>query len=619
MQLLRIRIQNYKGIMDMELQNVENALILVGKNNTGKTSILDAIRTALGEKTVEKTDFSETRQRIEMEVTLEITEEDRRFLHKAGLVNRYRRYEVWEREYYRRLPSCQGDMLTFTFLANYDGRCRYSDGVKKDNPYLRQVLPKIYVIDSDRELNAFQRDLLLCHDTRVMTQLRSDACIFDTTRSCNHCFRCIGKIHQKTAKDLTAAEARKLLEYQLYQSNMGELVEQINDNFRKNGGYETIRYEVATDVDQMFRIEVTAADGQPGGTRPVSRMSRGMRSIYMLSLLETYIHGENRLPSIIVVEYPELFLHPKLQKMASEILYRLSKKNQVIFNTHSPQLLMNFTSPQIRQVVLDGKHQPRIRTDVEIGRILDDLGYAAVDALNVDFVFIVEGKQDKSRLPLLLEKYYSEVYDKEGRLSRIAILTTNSCTNIRTYANLKYMNQVYLKDQFLMIRDGDGKNAEKLAADLCRYYEEQGRRDVDQLPRVTRRNVKILKYYSFENYFLNPTVMAKLGIVESEEEFYTILWQKWNEYLSRLRSGQAFVAALGRAPESPEDLKANMELFKIYMRGHNLYDIFYGRYKKEEKELLTKYIDLAPREDFADILDAIDSFLYFDSRKKVEE
>ena len=91
MQLLRIRIQNYKGIMDMELQNVENALILVGKNNTGKTSILDAIRTALGEKTVEKTDFSETRQRIEMEVTLEITEEDRRFLHKAGLVNRYRR------------------------------------------------------------------------------------------------------------------------------------------------------------------------------------------------------------------------------------------------------------------------------------------------------------------------------------------------------------------------------------------------------------------------------------------------------------------------------------------------------------------------------------------------
>ena len=43
-----------------------------------------------------------------------------------------------------------------------------------------------------------------------------------------------------------------------------------------------------------------------------------------------------------------------------------------------------------------------------IDDILNDLGYSANDFLNVDFVFIVEGKQDKNRLPLLLEKYYSE-------------------------------------------------------------------------------------------------------------------------------------------------------------------------------------------------------------------
>ncbi len=73
----------------------------------------------------------------------------------------------------------------------------------------------------------------------------------------------------------------------------------------------------------------------------------------------------------------------------------------------------------------------------------------------MNFVFIVEGKQDKSRLPLLLKKYYGETCDKDGNLQRIAIITTNSCTNIKTYANLKYMNQIYLKDNFLMIRDGE--------------------------------------------------------------------------------------------------------------------------------------------------------------------
>lgn len=44
MQLVRLRIRNYKVIRDMEICDIENALILVGKNNTGKTSVLDAIR-----------------------------------------------------------------------------------------------------------------------------------------------------------------------------------------------------------------------------------------------------------------------------------------------------------------------------------------------------------------------------------------------------------------------------------------------------------------------------------------------------------------------------------------------------------------------------------------------
>ena len=102
----------------------------------------------------------------------------------------------------------------------------------------------------------------------------------------------------------------------------------------------------------------------------------------MLSLLETYVEEEHQLPSIIVVEYPELFLHPRLQKTASEILYRLSKKNQVIFSTHSPQLLLNF-HPSICQVVLDEEFCSLVRSQVDIGEILDDLGYGAGDRLYV--------------------------------------------------------------------------------------------------------------------------------------------------------------------------------------------------------------------------------------------
>ena len=73
---------------------------------------------------------------------------------------------------------------------------------------------------------------------------------------------------------------------------------------------------------------------------------------------------------------------------------------------------------------------------------------------------------------------------------------------------------------------------------------------------------------------------------------------------------------LGTTIDSREDIIANMENIRIYVRGHNLYDIFYGRYKGErEREILNRYIEEADRDTFKDILDAIDSFVYFENKK----
>ena len=615
MQLTYLHIHNFKSIRDMEIRDIDRALILVEKNNTGKTSILDAVCAVCGCYQVQGADFNEREQAIRIDASFSISSEDLALFHRMGIVSQYRRYEVWRRVFGERLPSFSQGELCFTFHVNKDGKVRYEDISRKNNPYIPMILPRIYRITADRDLRQLQNDLLMFQENRQLRKLRSGSCIFDPAKACSHCFRCIGLIDQKKPAELSAVETARLLEYKIYQLNFSSFSQKLSENFLKNGGYEEIRCSINCDTDQMFSVTVTACNEKGGTETPVEYLGKGMRSIYMLSLLETYVAEPDRIPSIILVEDPEIFLHPQLQKMCCEILYRLSLKNQVIFQTHSPDLLFNFTARQIRQVVLDDDMYSVIREKTDLGRILDDLGYGASDLMNVSFVFIVEGKQDKSRLPLLLENYYSEIRDQEGRLSRISIITTNSCTNIKTYANLKYMNQVYIRDQFLMIRDGDGKDPEELAGQLCRYYDARNAEDVDRLPRVTRRNVLILKYYSFENYFFNPEIMAQLGIVESEEAFYETLYKKWKEYLHRLTSGQKLIKALGRDFTSPEDMKDHMEEIRIHLRGHNLYDIFYGPFRSREQEILKAYIRLAPRDDFKDILDAIDSFPYFDSRK----
>ena len=615
MKITDLHIQNFKSIHDMHIPDIENALILVGQNNTGKTSVLDAIRAVGGEYQISREDFWEAGTKIRIHVSLAFTEEDLTLLQRRGVVSQYRRKEAWLQDFGKKLPSFSDNVLTFTMTANKDGRIRYQDGVNKNNPYIREVFPRIYHVDAERRLERLQSDLLLLQEDEILKRMRSECCMFNQARQCNYCFNCIGLIEQKSPAQLDAMETSKLLDYKLYQLNLDTFARMVNDCFHKNGGRESILYSMNRDVEKILQVTTEIRKPAQNLTRPISRMGKGMRSIYLFSLLEAYTEVDESLPSIIMIEDPEIFLHPRLQKVSGKILYRLSRKNQVIFTTHSPNLLPNFSSRQIRQVVLREDGSSDIRKKTDISAILDDLGYTAGDLMNVNFVFIVEGKQDKSRLPLLLRKYYSETADEQGELLRIAIITTNSCTNIKTYANLKYMNQIYLRDQFLMIRDSDGKDPAVLGKQLCRYYEERNLEDLDKLPRVRPENVLILKYYSFENYFLNPAVMTQLGIVESEETFYEILLEKWKEYLHRITSGKHLLEVLGHDLETAEDVRKHMEEIRTYIRGHNLFDIFYGRYKEQEAELLERYIELAPREDFRDILQALENFPYFESRR----
>ena len=444
MQITDLWIRNFKSIREMHIGGIENALILVGKNDTGKTAVLDAVRAVGGDYTVREEDFQENFPNIEIMVTLQITDADLQRFHRYGIVSSYRRYEAWYRDFCKKLPSYENGKLTFEYSLNREGRVRYSDSARKNNRYILEIFPHIYYMDTERNLKKFQDDLLMLQEDDLLKQMRAGSCMFDIAKECNHCFSCIGLISRKTPEELNALEAAKLLEYKLYNLNLDTFSRRVNENFRRNGGRDEILYSMNLDVEKTLAVKTEIRKSGQREKYPVGSMGKGMRSIYMLSLLETYEEEGRKNADLILVEDPEIFLHPKLQKVSGDILYRLSKKNQVIFSTHSPNLLSNFNSRQIRQVFLNREGFSEVRERTDISAVLDDLGYSANDLMNVNFVFIVEGKQDKSRLPLLIRKYYSETYDSEGNLSRIAIITTNSCTNIKTYANLKYMNQVYI-------------------------------------------------------------------------------------------------------------------------------------------------------------------------------
>ena len=192
MKITDLRVQNFKSIHDMHIPDIESALILVGQNNTGKTTVLDAVRAVGGEYAISPDDFGEAGAKIN--VTLSFTEEDMELLRRNGVVSQFRKKEAWLQDFCRKLPAFSDGKLTFTMTANRDGRIRYMDGVSKNNSYIREVFPKIYHVDTERRLEHLQSDLLLLQEDKILKRMRSGCCMFNQAKTCNYCFHCIGLI-----------------------------------------------------------------------------------------------------------------------------------------------------------------------------------------------------------------------------------------------------------------------------------------------------------------------------------------------------------------------------------------------------------------------------------------
>ena len=90
MKLTGIHIKNFKAIHEMKIDSIENALILVGQNNTGKTTILEAIRAAFGDYHISAEDFDGDCANIEMDLSLEFSIRERRRVRRCTAVYLYR-------------------------------------------------------------------------------------------------------------------------------------------------------------------------------------------------------------------------------------------------------------------------------------------------------------------------------------------------------------------------------------------------------------------------------------------------------------------------------------------------------------------------------------------------
>ena len=264
-------------------------------------------------------------------------------------------------------------------------------------------------MDTQRELERFQDDLLLLQEDDLLKQMRSGCCMFDMAKECNHCFSCIGLIHKKLPEELNAFEAAKLLEYKLYNLNLDAFSQRVNEIFHRNGGRDQILYCINLDIEQTLAVRTEIVNPEIRKNAAGQYGEGDEKHLYALPAGS--VRGERQAEcGSDPCGRPGDFSSSETSEGVRRYSVPAFTEESGDLSTHSPNLLSNFTSRQIRQVFLNEDGYPEVKEKTDISAVLDDLGYSANDLMNVNFVFIVEGKQDKSRLPLLIRKYYSETY-----------------------------------------------------------------------------------------------------------------------------------------------------------------------------------------------------------------
>ena len=83
-------------------------------------------------------------------------------------------------------------------------------------------------------------------------------------------------------------------------------------------------------------------------TTSAQDMGEGMQNAIVLAILQAFEETQKQ-GAILLIEEPEMFLHPQMQRSLYKTLRKIGKSNQIIYTTHSPHFVM---VPDYEQVLL---------------------------------------------------------------------------------------------------------------------------------------------------------------------------------------------------------------------------------------------------------------------------
>ena len=116
---------------------------------------------------------------------------------------------------------------------------------------------------------------------------------------------------------------------------------------------------MSTETTEILPIFTNSA----GDKFDINELSSGEKQLFLRTLAIKMLNPEN---SIILIDEPELSLHPKWQQRIVDVYRKIGKNNQIIIATHSPHILGSVKKENIMLLDKDGEGKIVVKTGDEL-------------------------------------------------------------------------------------------------------------------------------------------------------------------------------------------------------------------------------------------------------------
>lgn len=411
-----IRISGFRGIKNFEM-SLSRVTVLIGTNNSGKTSVLKALQLALGDysRYLSEEDFyiGADEQRIqEILIDIRIIPVDEKGERKQIFDDEWViefgdkiKAEANGNQFLALRTRCKSDLIKGGFDASRFVLEKWSDVDDWQTEKVKEIKMSSRLLDMPFISIEAQRD--------IHQELKEKSSFVSKVLSSVEYNKVDVKELELLIKSVNDEAVNKSGELQGLKTHLDNL----NQSFQGSGSAEITPFpKKIRDLSKYFSIHFGESVNNSFSMEYHGMGTRSwasMLTVIAFSALMVEKHKKEEKPffPILAVEEPEAHLHPNAQKT---IYHQLTKsEGQVIMSTHSPYLAAMANQTELRYLKKNSGGIAAYQLndnleDEDRRRIQREVIHSRGEILFSKALVLCEGETEEQALPMLFKKYFNQ-------------------------------------------------------------------------------------------------------------------------------------------------------------------------------------------------------------------